>query len=154
MQAVTRNTRAPSDGRRIVCPHCGGIARVFHFSWSGLGCTHCGQMVEKHKWGLAPNSQPLTTPHREPHLPMDHAISIRLTQHQYNILKEMARQQHRTIGNCYTMLAAYGMPFYFTDNEAPYITRQPDDSVTASGGCQNYSSAELEAEFAKIPLQQ
>ena len=85
---------------------------------------------------------------------MEHAISIRLTQHQYNILKEMSRQQHRTIGNCYTMLAAYGMPFYFTDNEAPYIKRRPEYCVTANGGYQNYSSTELEAEFAKIPLQQ
>ena len=39
---VTRNTRAPRKGRLIVCPHCGGIARVFHFSWCGLGCIHCG----------------------------------------------------------------------------------------------------------------
>jgi ribosomal protein S27E len=55
MQTVTRNTRAPLKGRLIVCPHCGGIARVFHFSWCGLGCIHCGQMVDKHKWGLAPS---------------------------------------------------------------------------------------------------
>jgi ribosomal protein S27E len=55
MQTVTRNTRAPRKGRLIVCPHCGGIVRVFHFSWSGLVCTHCGKMVGKYQWGLAPS---------------------------------------------------------------------------------------------------
>jgi len=85
---------------------------------------------------------------------MDYAISIRLTQHQYQILKEMSKQQHRTIGNCYTMLAAYGIGFYFTDNEAPCIKKRPEDCVTANPAYENYNPSELEDEFAKIPLQQ
>jgi hypothetical protein len=32
---------------------------------------------------------------------MDHAIAIKLTENQYNVLKEMARREYRTMGNLF-----------------------------------------------------
>ena len=31
---------------------CNKVATVFHFSWSALGCQHCGTMVDKYDWKL------------------------------------------------------------------------------------------------------
>jgi len=47
---VNRYTRASKDGRYIVCPHCTGAIRVYHFAWSALGCMYCNEMVEKDQW--------------------------------------------------------------------------------------------------------
>ena len=51
-QTVNRYTRAGKNGKVIVCPLCDSRARVFHFSWSALGCQECGAMVEKNQWRL------------------------------------------------------------------------------------------------------
>ena len=46
-------TRASkTHGKTIVCPECNKVATVFHFSWSALGCQHCGTMVDKYDWKL------------------------------------------------------------------------------------------------------
>jgi len=50
MKKVNRYTRASKDGRYIVCPHCQGSLRVYHFAWSALGCMYCKEMVEKDQW--------------------------------------------------------------------------------------------------------
>jgi hypothetical protein len=85
---------------------------------------------------------------------MDYAISIKLTEHQYYLLKEMARQQYRTLGNCFTMLAAEGLHYYFVDNESVCIKKQPEHCETNQPQYENYSEQQLIEEFAKIPMQQ
>ena len=50
---VGKHTRASkTHGKTIVCPQCNKVAIVFHFSWSALGCQHCGTMVDKYDWKL------------------------------------------------------------------------------------------------------
>jgi len=49
---VTRYTRAGNNGKVIICPECNNKARVFHFSWSALGCQHCKYIVDKYDWRL------------------------------------------------------------------------------------------------------
>ena len=50
---VEKYTRASkTHGKTIVCPQCNKVAIVFHFSWSALGCQHCGSMVDKYEWKL------------------------------------------------------------------------------------------------------
>ena len=51
-EKVTKQTRAGKDGKFIVCPYCDQGNFVFHFSWSTLGCQHCGTMVDKYEWKL------------------------------------------------------------------------------------------------------
>jgi len=50
---VNRYTRAGNNGKVIICPECNNEARVFHFSWSALGCQHCKYIVDKYDWKLA-----------------------------------------------------------------------------------------------------
>ena len=50
---ITRYTRAGNNGKVIICPECNNEARVFHFSWSALGCQHCKYIVDKYDWKLA-----------------------------------------------------------------------------------------------------
>lgn len=45
-RCVTKSTRAGRDGKRIMCPHCGYIAKVYNFAWSALGC-ECGRAIKK-----------------------------------------------------------------------------------------------------------
>jgi ribosomal protein S27E len=49
---VDRYTRAGFYGKKIVCPECGNVATVYHFSWSALSCQECGAMVEKNQWTI------------------------------------------------------------------------------------------------------
>ena len=50
---VEKYTRASkTHGKFIVCPQCNHGSYVFHFSWSALGCQHCGSMVDKYEWKL------------------------------------------------------------------------------------------------------
>ena len=52
MKRVTKTTRASRDGKLIYCPECNTVARVFHFSWSALGCCGCDGMISKCDWLL------------------------------------------------------------------------------------------------------
>ncbi len=47
---VNRYTRAPKEGRYIICPHCEGALRVYNFAWSSLHCLYCKRPSEKHTW--------------------------------------------------------------------------------------------------------
>ena len=86
---------------------------------------------------------------------MEYAISIKISEHQYYLLKEMAHQQYRTLGNCFTMLAAEGLRYYFVDNETVYIKKKPEHCEgTADPQYENYTEQQLIDEFAKIPMQQ
>jgi hypothetical protein len=49
---VTSRTRAPRDGRVIIAP-CGYVVRVYHFAWSALGCSKCGEDHEKHEYRIS-----------------------------------------------------------------------------------------------------
>ena len=52
-EKVGKYTRASkTHGKTIVCPECNKVAIVYHFSWSALGCQHCGSMVDKYEWKL------------------------------------------------------------------------------------------------------
>ena len=50
---VNKHTRAGRDGREIVCPKCDEKNTVYHFSWTGIECRHCGKDVAKQDWGVA-----------------------------------------------------------------------------------------------------
>ena len=47
---VNRYTRAGKNGKQILCPECKEWGKVYHFSWYALGCTSCGEMIDKEKW--------------------------------------------------------------------------------------------------------
>ena len=51
-EKVTKQTRARKYGKTIVCPECNKVAKVYHFSWSALGCQHCNTMIDKYDWKL------------------------------------------------------------------------------------------------------
>ena len=50
---VTKYTRAGNNGKEIICPFCDNKHRVYHFSWSALGCLKCNAMVDKYEWKLS-----------------------------------------------------------------------------------------------------
>ena len=50
---VNRYTRAGNNGKVIICPECNNKHRVFHFSWSALGCPDCRYIVDKYDWKIA-----------------------------------------------------------------------------------------------------
>ena len=52
-QTVNRYTRAGKNGKEIICPHCNKTSRVYHFSWSAVGCLNCKKMVNKNEWRIA-----------------------------------------------------------------------------------------------------
>ena len=52
---VDRYTRAGNNGKVIICPECNNEARVFHFSWSALGCLGCKEMIYKENCNLEAN---------------------------------------------------------------------------------------------------
>ena len=47
---VTGRTRAGKNGKNIMCPVCGHVHRVHHFSWTALTCTKCKSDVQKSEW--------------------------------------------------------------------------------------------------------
>ena len=52
---VNKHTRAGYNGKWIKCPNCSQTSRVFHFSWSALGCLGCKEMIDKENWNLEAN---------------------------------------------------------------------------------------------------
>ena len=53
LKDITRYTRAGKWGKGIQCPHCKEVSWVYHFSWCGLTCQGCDQMVDKYDWKVA-----------------------------------------------------------------------------------------------------
>ena len=49
-KTVNRYTRAGKNGKQILCPECKEWGKVYHFNWYALGCTCCGEMIDKEKW--------------------------------------------------------------------------------------------------------
>jgi len=54
MKKVNKYTRAGysryNNGKYIVCPECRHTDKVYHFAWSGLGCTYCKKIINKYDW--------------------------------------------------------------------------------------------------------
>jgi hypothetical protein len=50
MHNVTNHTRAPRDGRVIVCPNCATHRTIYRFNWSALLCKYCKNDVPKKQW--------------------------------------------------------------------------------------------------------
>ena len=50
LKPLTRYTRAGYKGKEIMCHECKEWGKVYHFSWYSLGCTSCGEMIDKEKW--------------------------------------------------------------------------------------------------------
>ena len=84
---------------------------------------------------------------------MDHAIAIKLTQNQYNVLKEMARREYRTMGNLLTMLAVHCLAFYLTDHDIT-VKKSEADRDPNGHDYQYYTDQQLEAIFETAPLRQ
>ena len=49
-EPITKWTRAGKNGKYIKCSRCGGVHRVYHFSWSGAACPKCTLYVTKYEW--------------------------------------------------------------------------------------------------------
>mgnify|MGYP001246231778 FL=1 len=47
---VHKRTRAGSNGKLLMCPHCGSKQSINNFSWSTLECVHCQSKVSKYDW--------------------------------------------------------------------------------------------------------
>ena len=47
---VHKRTRAGSNGKLLMCPHCGSKQSITNFSWSTLECAHCQSKVSKYDW--------------------------------------------------------------------------------------------------------
>ena len=58
---VTRYTRGGKNGKQLVCPDCGNIIRIYHFSFSGLTCPQCKQSVAKYDWKVRTIQDQLVT---------------------------------------------------------------------------------------------
>lgn len=84
---------------------------------------------------------------------MDYAISIKLTENQYNVLREMARHEYRTMGNLLSMLAVYGLGFYLNDRDIN-IRKTEEDRDPDGNEYQYYTDLELEKVFENAPVRQ
>ena len=47
---VHKRSRAGSNGKLIMCPHCGAKHTIHNFSWSSLECKKCQSVVNKYEW--------------------------------------------------------------------------------------------------------
>ena len=58
---VRKRTRAGSNGKLIMCPHCGSKQTINNFSWSTLKCKQCQSVVNKNDW-MVEQTDTWTTP--------------------------------------------------------------------------------------------
>ena len=56
LEPVTKHTRAPESGRRILCPHCDRISIVYHFARSAITCQHCNKKAKKEDFFVYPSN--------------------------------------------------------------------------------------------------
>ena len=47
---VDRYTRAGKKGKIIICPVCGELELVYHFSWASMTCPSCRESSNKNDW--------------------------------------------------------------------------------------------------------
>ena len=84
---------------------------------------------------------------------MDYAVSIKLTEKQYHLIKEMAKDQYRTIGNTLAMFVVEGFKWYVQDHEV-YIKRMECDRISTGGDYQFYTDEESIETLDQMPLTQ
>lgn len=84
---------------------------------------------------------------------MDYAISIKLTERQYQMLKNMAHSEYRTIGNMVGALIGEGINFYLTDR-CVAVKKMEDECVTEHPRCEYYTDREVIDELTKIAVLQ
>jgi hypothetical protein len=53
LRKVPKWCRCGREGKTILCPECGGVSHVYHFSWDALKCGSCSADIEKYDWYLA-----------------------------------------------------------------------------------------------------
>ena len=80
---------------------------------------------------------------------MDYAISIKLTERQYHMLKNMAKSEYRTIGNMVGALIGEGINFYLTDR-AVYVKKMEEDCTSENPRYEHYTDQEVIDELVKI----
>lgn len=84
---------------------------------------------------------------------MDYAVSIKLTERQYQMLKNMAQSEYRTIGNMLGALIGEGINFYLTDR-CVCVRKMEDDCTTEHPRCEYYTDQEVIDELTKIAVLQ
>ena len=82
---------------------------------------------------------------------MDYAISIKLTEKQYYILKGMAKAEYRTIGNMLGALIGEGINFYLTERSVS-VQKRKEDWVNENSQYEYYGDAEIIDELTKIAV--
>jgi hypothetical protein len=82
---------------------------------------------------------------------MDYAISIRLTEKQYHVLKNMAHSEYRTMGNMVGALIAEGIHFFLTDRSVS-VRKIEEDCVTDHPRCEYYRDEEVIETLTGIAL--
>lgn len=82
---------------------------------------------------------------------MDYAISIRLTEKQYQVLKNMAQAEYRTMGNMVGTLIAEGIHFFLTDRSVA-VRKMEKECVTDHPRCEYYTDKEVIETLTGIPL--
>ena len=73
---------------------------------------------------------------------MDYAISIKVTEKQYHVLKMMANVEYRTLGNMVGALIAEGIQFYLTDRSV-CVRKREEDCTTDHPTCEYYQDGEV-----------
>tara|TARA_R100000742_G_C4221036_1_gene44821 strand:+ start:409 stop:642 length:234 start_codon:yes stop_codon:yes gene_type:complete len=43
-------TKSGKAGKRIKCPNCGDVQRVYEFSWTSRDCPNCRSHITKYEW--------------------------------------------------------------------------------------------------------
>ena len=82
---------------------------------------------------------------------MDYAISIRLTEKQYHVLKNMAESEYRTMGNMIGALIGEGIHFFLTDR-CVAVRKMEEECVTDHPRCEYYKDEEVIETLTKIAL--
>jgi len=84
---------------------------------------------------------------------MEYAISIKLTEKQYHMIREMAHSEYQTIGNTMAMLAATGFKMYIEERDV-YVKRMQSDRDPEKGEYQYYTDQELKDSLDTMPFNQ
>ncbi len=82
---------------------------------------------------------------------MDYAISIRLTEKQYHVLKNMAEAEYRTMGNMVGALIAEGVNFFLTERSV-CVRKMAEECVTDHPKCEYYRDEEVIETLTRIAL--
>lgn len=84
---------------------------------------------------------------------MEYAISIKLTEKQFHMLKGMAQSEYRTVGNMVGALIAEGINFYLTERSVA-VKKMKEDCKTENPNCEYYGDGEIIDELVKIAILQ